>query len=95
VFVSVGEFAELGHIFSGEGEEEVDKVGDISKIMSGDLGSLGELRGEELGLRRMGISIGVEGLQRRWWGMRSGLLEFSVIKRGYMNILTRGAIGMD
>jgi hypothetical protein len=63
VFCSVGEFAELGYIFDRRGED--DEAGDISKIISGDLGSLGELRGEELGLRRMGISIGVEGLQRK------------------------------
>jgi len=57
----VGEFGELGYIFD-RGEDE---AGDISKIMSGDLGSLGELRGEEIGLRQKGISIGVGGLQRR------------------------------
>jgi len=60
VFVSAVDLAELGHIFDNEGR--VGEMGDISKIMSGDLG---ESEGEELGLRRMGISIGVDGLQRK------------------------------
>ena len=57
------DLAELGYIFDSEGK--VGKVGDISKIMPGDVGSSAESIGGELGLRRMGISIGVDGLERK------------------------------
>jgi hypothetical protein len=63
VFVSVVDLAELGYIF--DSEEKVGEMGDISKIMSCAVGSSAESRGEELGLGRMGISIGIDGLQRK------------------------------
>jgi hypothetical protein len=63
VFVSVVGLAEFGYIFDSEGK--VGEMGDISKIMSGDVGPSAESRGEELGLRRIGISIGIDGLQRK------------------------------
>ena len=54
------DLVELGYIF--DSGVKVGEMGDISKIMSGDMGSSAESRGEELGL---GISIGVDGLPRK------------------------------
>lgn len=52
--------------------EYSDVIGDISKRRSGEnWRSTGEVSGETIGLRRVGISMGTEGLSREIVGVSS------------------------